>query len=97
MQRAAGSRSYRGARSFPAPCSAVRPVLQNYALGLELFANAVGGSEVALLLGFGALDDPRLYIACVTRALEPFLHRGLKQPEQVRAGLERCALQCRQS
>ena len=69
---AAGSRWYKAARSFPPPRSAARPILQDDALGLELVADAVGGGEVAVLLGFGALGDPRLDRRLRSRiALEP--------------------------
>src|SRR6478672_9930941 len=48
--RGGGSRSCRADRSFSAPCSAAGPILQNYALGFQLVANAIGGGEVAILL-----------------------------------------------
>ena len=64
--------------SFPAPCSAGGPVLQDDALGLELVADAVGGREVAVLLGCGALGDARSRSRSASApALEPVVGRAL--------------------
>ena len=81
---AAGSRSCRAARSFPPPCSAARPVLQHDALGLELVADAVGGREVAVLLGFGALGDPG-FDRAARSAVRPGTTRLAELLEQARA------------
>ena len=75
--------------SFPPPSSAARPVLQDDALGLELVADAVGGREVAGLLGRGAFGDASFDRRCIrARRLEPVVSAMLSSsPSKLRAGL----------
>src|SRR3954470_19228969 len=73
-RRAAGSRSCRAdcfempfrlrsmAPSFAPPCSAVRPILQNDAFGLELVADTVGAPEIAAGLCLGTLRNPHFNV-----------------------------------
>ncbi len=60
---AARSRSCRAGRSCPAPSGAAGPVFKDDALRGQLVADPVGGREVAVLLGFGALSDAAFDIA----------------------------------
>src|SRR5437899_2199014 len=92
MRRVARSRSCRAARSFSPPSSGARRILQHYALSLVLVADAISGRELAVLLGLGALSDPRIDGTLVRAALEPFLRRALEQTKQRSASLDRCSV-----
>src|SRR5829696_4382692 len=85
----AGSRSCRGARSFPPPFSAVRPVLKDDALGLELVADAVGCGEVARVFRRSALGNASFDGARIGIALEPLRRGAFEQAEQPRTALDR--------
>ena len=67
------------------------PSSKHDALGLELVADAVGGGEVAALLGLGALGDARLDVAPPSPSpwnqLVPSLSTA--SPSSCRTGLER--------
>ena len=59
----------KGEESFAAPSSAAWPILQDDALGPELFADPIGGREVAVLLGLGALGDAGVDMSCSKKEL----------------------------
>src|SRR4051812_33363509 len=96
MQPSAGSRLYRAAASFPAPCSAGRPVLQNYTARSKLIADQISGCEVAALLGGHALSNTVLDVARVGIALEPVGGRSGKKSQHICALLQHTALERRQ-
>src|SRR3954466_15721779 len=93
MQPSAGSRLCRAVASFAAPCSAARPVLQNYAARFKLIADQISGCEVAALLCGQALSNAAFDVAGIGNSLEPVGRRTGKKTEQVRAFLQHATLE----
>src|SRR5205085_10645582 len=94
---AARPRSCRAAVSCPTPRSAAGPILQHYAFRCQLVADAVGGREVAIFLGFGAFGDSCIGLTAAAFALEPLLARPFEQAEESGAGFERPTFKSRKA